>query len=139
MTIQDAIDKYKASFEHYWSDEKYKWIAVQHFQQHWTIDAEDFSAMLVESFSRAGNLLSGGKYYPHRMLCELAAWEPEKMRELFRLLYSEELPLSERLQPFRSGCDQLLKEYRETVPDKGKAKNHYQVTERRAAWETSTN
>ena len=126
MTIQDAIDRYKANFDQYWADEKYKWIAVQHFQQHWNIDADDFSAMLKEAFSRADNLLGGGKYYPKRMLYELVAWSPERMRELFRLLYNEELPLSERLQPFRSGCDQILKEYRETVPDKEKAKNHYQ-------------
>jgi 5-methylcytosine-specific restriction protein B len=29
-----------------WADEKYKWIAVQHFQDHWELEAIDFQEML---------------------------------------------------------------------------------------------
>ena len=48
------------------------------------------------------------------------------MRDLFRLLFNEELPLSKRLRPFRSGCDELLKEYRGLSEEHEKARNHYQ-------------
>ena len=48
------------------------------------------------------------------------------MRSLFRLLYNEELPLVERLQPFRTGCDELLEAFRQNAAEPEKAKNHYQ-------------
>ena len=103
MNIRDAIAYYKDSFAKCWDDEKYKWVAVQHFQDSWDIDAEDFAAMLEESFSQTYNLLQGGMYYANKMLCALAKQDPEKMRSLFRMLYDESLPLVDRLQPFRTG------------------------------------
>ena len=69
MNIRDAIAYYKDSFAKCWDDEKYKWVAVQHFQDSWDIDAEDFAAMLEESFSQTYNLLQGGMYYANKMLC----------------------------------------------------------------------
>ena len=126
MTIREVLARYKSDFAKYWEDEKYKWIAVQHFQENWNIEAEDFAGMLKESFSQTYNLLQGGMYYANKMLCALAQQDPEKMRSLFRLLYNEELPLVERLQPFRTGCDELLEEFRKSAAEPEKAKNHYQ-------------
>ena len=126
MTIQDTISFYKSNFQKYWEGEKYKWVAVKHFQDNWNIDAVDFAGMLEESFSLAYNLLQGGMYYANKMVCTLARQDPEKMRSLFRKLYDEDLPLAERLQPFRTGCDELMEAYRENAPDPEKAKNHYQ-------------
>lgn len=126
MTIRDAIGYYKANFSKCWDGEKYKWVAVKHFKEHWDIEAEDFAGMLEESFSQTYNLLQGGMYYAYKMVCELARMDPEKMRGLFRLLYNEDLPLVERLQPFRSGCDELMEIFRQSIPDPEKAKNHYQ-------------
>ena len=99
---------------------------MQHFQENWNIEAEDFAGMLKESFSQTYNLLQGGMYYANKMLCALAQQDPEKMRSLFRLLYDETLPLVERLQPFRTGCDELLEEFRKSAAEPEKAKNHYQ-------------
>ena len=126
MTIHDAIGYYKENFSKCWEGEKYKWEAVQHFQDNWDINADDFAGMLEESFRFSSNLLSGGMYYPLRMICHFSKLNPKRMRELFQLLYNEELPLSERLQPFRAGCDELLIEYRESSTENEKAKNHYQ-------------
>lgn len=126
MTIREVLARYKSDFVKYWEDEKYKWIAVQHFQENWNIEAEDFAGMLKESFSQTYNLLQGGMYYANKMLCALAQQDPEKMRSLFRLLYNENLPLVERLQPFRTGCDELLEEFRKSAAEPEKAKNHYQ-------------
>lgn len=126
MTIHEVLDYYKKNFAKCWDEEKYKWIAVQHFQDNWRIEAEDFAGMLAESFEEADNLLRGGMYYASNMLCALAKQDPEKMRSLFRLLYNEDLPLVERLQPFRTGCDELLEAYRQTSSEPEKAKNHYQ-------------
>ncbi len=126
MTIREVLARYKSDFTKYWEDEKYKWVAVQHFQKNWNIEAEDFAGMLKESFSQAYNLLQGGMYYAYQMLCLLAQQDPEKMRSLFCLLYNENLPLIDRLQPFRTGCDELLEEFRKSAAEPEKAKNHYQ-------------
>ena len=117
MTIHDAVVFYKDNISKCWEDEKYKWEAVKHYRLHWDIEAEDFAAMLEEAFSQTYNLLQGGMYYAYKMLCILAKTDPEKMRSLFRMLYEESLPLEERLQPFRSGCDELMEAYRNTLAD----------------------
>ena len=77
MTIREVLARYKSDFIKYWEDEKYKWVAVQHFQKNWNIEAEDFAAMLKESFSQTYNLLQGGMYYANKMLCVLAQQDPE--------------------------------------------------------------
>lgn len=126
MTIQDAIAYYKNNISSCWKDENYKWIAMKHFQDNWNIDAEDFAEMLAESFGKASNLLSGGMYYPYKMICNLARMNPEKVRQMFLNLYNEELDMEERLQPFRSACEELMEEYKQKSEDPGKARNHYQ-------------
>ena len=126
VTIQDTIKCYKDNFTKYWEGEKYKWIAVKHYREHWNIDTDDFAGMLIEAFSQSSNLLSGAMYYPYRMLCAFAQFDSEKMRELFRVFYTEELPLYDRIQSFRAGCEDLLTAFRESSPEYAKAKNHYQ-------------
>ena len=126
MTIQDAIKFYKDNIDYYWNDEKYKWIAVEHFQKHWNIDAPDFAEMVAEAFSRAKNLLAGGMYYAYGMLCDLAKQDPEKMRSLFRTLYNEDMPLGDRLKIWWATCDEMLKVFQENAAEPQKAKKHYQ-------------
>ena len=127
MTIQDAIAFYKNNFEKCWNDEKYKWVAVKYYREHWDIKAKDFAGMLINAFGEAANLLSGAMYYPYRMLCKFAQQNPEKLRSLFQLLYNESLPLIDRLQPFRSGCEELLREYQELHErDPEKSLSNYQ-------------
>jgi hypothetical protein len=126
MTIQETLEFYKQNIDKYWEAENYKWFAVKHYKDNWNIEAADFSAMLEEAFKQAANLLAGGMYYAYKMICIFAKANPEKVRGLFRLLYDEKLPLEERLQPFRNGCEELLKEYQSSSPDNAKAMNHYQ-------------
>ncbi len=126
MTIQDAIKFYKDNIDYYWNDEKYKWIAVEHFRKHWDIDAPDFAGMVTEAFSHANNLLAGGMYYAYGMLCELAKQDPEKMRSLFRTLYNEDMPLGDRLNTWWAVCNEMLKVFQENAAEPQKAKNHYQ-------------
>ena len=126
MEIRDAIVFYKEHFSKCWDEEKYKWAAVKHFRENWNIDAEDFASMLVESFRLSSNLLHGAMYFPYGMLGHFSKLNPEKMRALFKTLFNEEISLAERFRSFRSGCDELLKEYRESSPGHEKAKSHYQ-------------
>lgn len=126
MTIRDAIRYYKANISKCWEEEEYKWVAVQHFQKHWNIDAEDFAGMLEVSLNQAHNLLSGGMYYAYKMICNLAKQEPETVRGLFRQLFDESLPMGDRIKQFRSSCDEIMVGLRESAPDREKAMNHYQ-------------
>ncbi len=126
MTIQETIAYYKENISKCWEGEKYKWIAVKHYKEHWNIDAEDFAGMLEESIRLSYNLLAGGMYYASKMVCEFARFDPEKIRSLFKLLYNENLPLSERLQPFRTGCEEVREAFQKSLPEGNKAFNHYQ-------------
>ena len=126
MTIRDAIECYKKDISKYWNEEKYKWEAVKHFQDHWDIETKEFAGMLEDSFKLAANLLAGGMYYAYRMLCDLARKDPEKMRGLFRMLYDESLPLVDRYHDFRAGCTDLVEATKNDGQDEQKVKNHYQ-------------
>ncbi len=126
MTIQETIAYYKQNSEKCWESEKYKWIAVKHYKDNWNIDAEDFGGMVEEAFSLSSNLLAGGMYYAYKMVCAFAHFAPEKMRDLFKRLYNENLPLSERFQPFRAGCEEIRAEFQKSVPEHSKAFSHYQ-------------
>ena len=37
-----VIAAYKEYFPNHWKDEMYKWEAIQHFQNHWDINAKNF-------------------------------------------------------------------------------------------------
>lgn len=126
MGIDGVLARYKAEFQRFWSEERYKWVAVKHYQEHWDIEAEDFASMLAEALSRAGNLLSGGMYYPYRMITIFAQEEPETVRTMFRRLYEEERPLAERYKEFRASCERCLTDYRSRSEDRRKVQNHYQ-------------
>ena len=40
----------------YWSGESFKWKAIQHFQKHWDIEAEDFAHFMDKQMLRNANL-----------------------------------------------------------------------------------
>ena len=58
------LEGYKAYFPSHWEDEKYKWEAVKHFQDHWNIDADDFGEMFKQATDKTFNLLASGYAYP---------------------------------------------------------------------------
>ena len=124
--IEAIVSKYKSDFERVNAEEKYKWEAIGHYKEHWDIDADSFASMYMEAFKEAGNLLAAGMYYPYKMIGVLSERDPEKVRSLFRMLYDETIELSERYVKFRSGCDEVLTEYRESDEKNSKAMNHYQ-------------
>ena len=66
--LRQVLEGYKAYFPSHWDDEKYKWEAVKHFQDHWNIEAEDFGAMFKEATDKTYNLLASGYAYPRRMI-----------------------------------------------------------------------
>ena len=120
MTIEEAYLKYLPDF---FAGEKYKWIAVQHFQKHWNIEATDFAGMLDQSLGKTYNLLASGYYYARAMIVGFAKEDPEGVRELFRMLYDETRDLTERAEKFIAYAEDRKQNHNEED-----WKNHYQDT-----------
>ena len=121
--LRFIINKYKANFTSVDKAERYKWIAVAWYKQHWNIDAPNFGEMVATAFEKADNLLASGMYYAYKMLTEYANAKPEKVRALFRTLHNEELPLSQRYDEFRNGFGEYINALKTQT---GKDYNHYQ-------------
>ena len=118
--FKGALDAYKKVFaKKQWPDEKYKWIAVQHFQNHWDLDAADFYEMLNRSLEKTGNLMASMNSYPRRMVLEFTQKEPQKVRKMFRELFDETQDVVKRIIKFKTTIEDLRVKCR---PD---AKNHY--------------
>ena len=58
--LNPILEGYKAYFPSHWDDEKYKWEAIKHFQDHWNIDAENFGEMFKQATDKTFNLLASG-------------------------------------------------------------------------------
>ncbi len=118
--LNDIITGYKEYFPTHWVNEKYKWIAVKHFQDNWDIDAPDFAGMLRRALAKTENLLASINNFPARMILVYAKLYPEEVREAFRELFDESLDVSKRITDFKNKGDEWL----ERTPDN--AKQHYQ-------------
>ena len=98
--LKEVLKVYKQDLiEKHWEEEKYKWQAVKHFQDHWDINAEDFHAMFMKATKKTGNLLASMNYYPRAVMSDFAKEEPEATRALFMDLFDESRDLILRVPP----------------------------------------
>lgn len=107
-SLDFIISEYKKVIPENMKAERYKWEAIEWFRRHWDNDAENFPEMLKSAFSKADSLLASSMYYPLRMTLEFAEAEPERVRELFRMLYDESIPLEKRYNDFRAAFQQRI-------------------------------
>ncbi len=121
--IHLVIDHYKKNFALVNKQERYKWEAIGWYKNHWNINAEDFPKMLATAFSKAGNLLASGMYYPYRMITGFAEDDPEEVRRIFKVLHDESLSLEERYRIFQQSCKVHVNQLSQ---EKGKVFQHYQ-------------
>ena len=128
MALSELIDKYKQNFTWLNEDERYKWVAIKWYKDHWDIEAQDFPEMLNLAFKKHVNLLNSQMYYPYRMAYEFAQDHPDEVRSLFRQLYDESVPLGQRYKAFRAGFNGFIAERKEKNPERYKTRNlnHYQ-------------
>ncbi len=121
VELQNVIASYKETFiSNQWPDEKFKWVAVKHFQDNWDIDAPDFSAMLEKALEKTYNLLASAGHFPGRMIIEFAQAAPEEVRSMFRELFDESQDVWARIGSFKKRFLPLLAIHGRN------AKNHYQ-------------
>lgn len=94
-----------------WEKEKYKWIAVKHFQDHWNIDAPDFAAMFKEATAKTSNLLTARNYFPRGMIIDFATADAEAVRAMFRALFDENSSVVDRVNHFIENAEKLRVKY----------------------------
>ena len=121
--VREIIAQYKAEFARVDLEERYKWIAVKHFQDNWNIDSRDFADMLARSFAKHVNLLDAGVARPLYVVVTFAKREPDKARDSFRILYDESLPLEHRRRVFVEAVKEFVCNMQQEDP---RWKNHFQ-------------
>lgn len=100
--LDEVIVAYKEYFPKHWKDERYKWEAIKHFQEHWDINADDFKSMLEISLDKTYNLLTSGYFYAKGMVVGFAEEDPEATRAAFIALFDETKDLAERVAAFQA-------------------------------------
>ena len=106
---ESPLSLYKKNFPSFWEDEKYKWEAVQRFQEKWDIEAEDFGAMIADATEKHGNLLVSQKYYPIGMIQAFVKVDKERTRNMYRALFDEKKELGQRISFFITEAEALRK------------------------------
>ena len=117
-----VIAAYKEYFPNHWKDEKYKWEAIQYFQEHWNISAENFLDMFMEATDKTYNLLANMNNYPRGMIKSFAMADQEAVRSMFMALFDESQNLAQRIEQFITSAENLRVKY-----DDGTWKQHYQT------------
>lgn len=107
-TLQEVISKYKRDIKKHWELERYKWVAIKHFQDHWDIEAEDFAEMYKASISKTYNLLNSSMNFPGAQIYDFAKEKPEGTRDMFRLLFDESKDVYSRIAKFKEMGKEIL-------------------------------
>ena len=97
-TLLRIISNYKRDIKSLWKKERYKWVAIKHFQNHWDIEAENFADMIKDAISKTDNLLNSGKKYAGGQIILFATEFPQETRNMFRDLYNEQEPYLKRIK-----------------------------------------
>lgn len=106
--LQDVIAEYKKVFnDEQWPEEKFKWRAVQCFQDNWKVDSDNFAEMLKASLSETHNLLDSRNNFPRGAINVLAENYPEEVRGMFLDLFDEQKDVFERIQNFKQQSSRL--------------------------------
>ena len=121
--LNPILEGYKAYFPSHWDNEKYKWEAIKHFQDHWNMDAENFGEMFKQATDKTFNLLASGYAYPRGMIINFAKADDEVTRKMFRNLFDESQDLATRVDAFQTAAEEMRSKY-----DDGTWRNHYQNT-----------
>jgi len=124
--LESILPQYIEMIEKGNPDEMYKWKALQNFQSNWNIDAKDFSSMFDASLqAESSNLWASMNYFPKKMILVFSNLVPEEVRKMFRMLFNEDIDLTERINGFLKGCNDFLTEVNETKELKDRGKQHY--------------
>ena len=102
------IDLYIEDWDYVVERESYKWDAVKCFQEHFSLDAEDFVEMMRASLDKTDNLLSGKMYFARATILKMMETNPEDVRTCFRHLYDESIDIADRMTSFLQRIKKLF-------------------------------
>ncbi len=119
--LTSFLNGYKENFEELWEGEKFKWEAIQHFQDHWDIQATNFLDMFTKATEKTDSLLTSFRYYPLGVMEGFINEDKEAVRRMFINLYNEDKDLGQRIEEFISESKILLPRTEEN-----EGKQHYQ-------------
>ena len=112
IRLKEILAEYKKVFvQQQWPNEKYKWEAVQCFQENWDINSADFAQMLKKSLAKTDNLLRSANNFPKGMITGVAEAAPEAVHSMYMELYDESKDLCERIANFKNKSNTLLERY----------------------------
>lgn len=111
LKFRSILESYKTYFLTGWKKQKYKWEAIKHFQEHWNIEAENFSEMFKEATSKTKNLLAYSRKYPRKMIIIFAEVNGAKVRQMFHDLFDESQDLSLRIYNFKKSSEEFREKY----------------------------
>ncbi|MCA9362507.1 DUF1016 family protein [Candidatus Kaiserbacteria bacterium] len=92
---------------HVQDEEGYKFEAVEHFQKHFDLEADDLVNMLDEAILNT-NLVAGSMYFPKKMLLIFAEEHQAEVRTILQRLFDESLLVQDRLAEAESAFDDLM-------------------------------
>lgn len=102
------VDLYIEDWDYVTERESYKWDAVKCFQEHFSLDAEDFAEMMHASLDKTDNLLSGNMYFARATILKMIEKDPEDVRACFRHLYDESMDIADRMTSFLLNVKELF-------------------------------
>ena len=105
--IRIEVEKYSEEFLNRWSVQRHLWVDVKHFQRYWDIDVADFRGMFAKSTEPVADYLHSAGYTPRAFIISLASQRPDEVRELFRNLYDESVPVAMRCHGFIQEIDRI--------------------------------
>lgn len=106
--LDPFIDLYIEDWDYVVERESYKWDAVKCFQEHFSLDAEDFVEMMRASLDKTDNLLSGNMYFARATILKMMETNPEDVRTCFRHLYDESIDIADRMTSFLQRIKKLF-------------------------------
>lgn len=115
--FNELVEFYKTSFLEHWEDEKYKWVAVKWFQEHFDIEAPDFSEMFKDAIGKTVNLLASVNNFPGSQIINFAKEYKEETRSMFRNLYDETMDLQTRIDEFKQESIEIVAKHNNANPD----------------------
>ncbi|MBK5200446.1 MAG: AAA family ATPase [Spirochaetaceae bacterium] len=94
-----------------WKNEHFKWEAINHFQNNWNLDSDNFATMLKKSLDKCGILLFSMHNFSAGMIVNFAKLAQKETKAMFMNLYDESIPLAKRIASFHNNSEKLRKEF----------------------------
>jgi len=109
--LENFIDQYISAVKQkglaaHIKDERYKFEFVDNFQRHFDLEVSNLKEMIEKAIG-VENLVSGGNYYPRKMLITFADQYPNETREALKYLFDEKIDVKERLVRARAQFEEI--------------------------------